>query len=111
MLRRYLCALMVCGLAWGWPNAAAAEPKWPLVPGGTYGQRHPEYQPGNPDYEMGSPACRQPVPYYGQYPWYGSAWGVQAYNWGYFGASSCPTIKWHKAYYRDFLQWGQWRRY
>ena len=110
MVLRYLSAVLACGLAWGLASPASAQSHWPLVPGGAYHQRHPAYQPGNPNYHVACPAHQQTV-YHGEYPWYGSSWGVSTYNWGYFGAHSCPTFKSHKTYYRDCLQWGQWRRY
>ena len=110
MLLRCLPAVLAGALAWGLTSPASAEPQWPLVPGGAYHQRHPAYQPDNPDYHVVQPGQQQPANN-GQYPWYGSAWGVPTYNWGYFGTHAYPTIKWHKGYYRDFLQWGQWRRY
>ena len=110
MASRYFVTVLVTGLAVGMVGQATAEPQSPLVPGGAYFRRHPAYEYGSPGYQVPYQQGQQ-MAEVGQYPWYGTAWGVPTYNWGYFGAEPYPTIKWHKAYYRDFLQWGQWRRY
>jgi hypothetical protein len=107
---RCITALLACVLAWALTNPASAELRWPLVPGGAYFWHHPPYHPDNAKPGPAYPAQQQSANY-GQYPWYGTAWGVPTYNWGYFGAFSYPTAKCQKTYYRDYLQWGQWRRY
>ncbi len=97
---------------------AEAGYDWPLVPWGAYHQRHPNCQAGNPHFPYAQPAPTygplgqipaQPSPY--RYPWYGEAWGVPTYNWGYFGAHSHPTTRWHCGYYGDVTHWATWRRY
>ena len=110
MAVRYCAAALIFAVVLGSSGPASAAPHWPLFPGGAFFQRHPAYQPNNPNYHVQTLGAPQPASS-GQYPWYGSGWGVPTYNWGHFGAPAYPTIKWHKGYYRDFLQWGQWRRY
>jgi hypothetical protein len=81
-----------------------------MYPGGAYHQRHPSYQPGNPNYRLVTPAS-QYSPYAGQYPWYGTVWGVPTYNWGHFGVQPYPSAHSNAGWYTDVTQWGTWRRY
>ncbi len=110
MSLRLAVLLLVCAAALACAGRAAAGYDWPMVPWGAYHQRHPNYQPGNPNYPLPASSQAQP-PAAGQYPWYGTVWGVPAYNWGYFGAHSYPTERWHRGYYGDVQNWGVWRRY
>ncbi len=110
LLRWAACFALVQWAALALTDRALADYDWPMRPAGAYHQRHPNDQPGNPNYPL-PPGNTTRQGTAGTYPWYGTVWGVPAYNWGYFGAPSYPTSRWHEGYSRDFYQWGQWRRY
>lgn len=104
----FFVGIVAGGLAWG--ELARADYDWPMTPWGAYHQRHPNSQLGSPNCPLARSSQARPGAS-GQYPWYGAVWGVPTYNWGYFGAPSNPTTTWHRGYYHDLYQWGQWRRY
>lgn len=108
-LRRFglgvLFALMLMwqGPGWAW---AAPPPRLAQVSRRVYSG----YQPGTAHFHKSAPSSRHPG-YPGQYPWYGTVWGVPTYNWGHFGAKPGGSHHCFETYYGDRLHWCQRRNY